>query len=384
MPVEDKKESLAQVTQWIQRASLACVVALVPEEAQYTLAQACIATRTPLVTASYVSPRIRELDQKAKDAGIPLLFECGLDLGIDYMGAMAMIDAIKASGPCTFRRFSSVCGGLPAPEAADNPIGYKFTWSPSGALRALQRPAQYKEGGKIVSIPGNKLLGHAADVGVIPALALEQLPNGNALPYAELYGMPHVPSIFRGTFRYRGFSAIMKECVALGLADDTAISSGTTTWLQLLAHAKTAKKIILSSATEDFFNWLGDASIQGAKTHLQAFGRILEEKLVLQPHERDLVVMVHLIEIERPNGSTEVHTASLLGYGDKDLTFMSRSVGLAAGIVVQLVLRGDMSRTGILAPTTPDIYKPALAALEAEGIVFKERVTRQPPPLAKL
>ena len=30
--------------------------------------------------------------------------------------------------------FISYCGGLPAPEASDNPLGYKFSWSPRGAL----------------------------------------------------------------------------------------------------------------------------------------------------------------------------------------------------------------------------------------------------------
>ena len=30
--------------------------------------------------------------------------------------------------------FKSYCGGLPSPEASDNPLGYKFSWSPRGAL----------------------------------------------------------------------------------------------------------------------------------------------------------------------------------------------------------------------------------------------------------
>ncbi len=30
--------------------------------------------------------------------------------------------------------FVSYCGGLPAPEASGNPLGYKFSWSPRGAL----------------------------------------------------------------------------------------------------------------------------------------------------------------------------------------------------------------------------------------------------------
>ena len=59
-----------------------CVVALVPEPAQVFLARKCIATKTPLVTASYVSPSIKELDEEAKRAGIPILSEMGLDPGM--------------------------------------------------------------------------------------------------------------------------------------------------------------------------------------------------------------------------------------------------------------------------------------------------------------
>ncbi|KAF0701600.1 Aste57867_7973 [Aphanomyces stellatus] len=375
MTVTDSKASLAAVTSFLQQASFACVVALVPEDAQYTIARACVATKTPLVTASYVSPRIRQLDQAAKDAGIPLLCECGLDPGIDHMGAMSMIDSIKATTVGTIRRFSSVCGGLPAPEAADNPIGYKFTWSPLGALRALQRPAQYKDNGRLISIPGPEMLSHAVAVRTIPALALEQLPNGNALPYAALYGIPDVPSIFRGTFRYQGFSAIMRDCVTLGLLDDKPqkeLFHGVTTWAAL-ATPQT------SPETVAFLTWLGDMPARERATSsspLLAFAAILEATLVLQPDERDLVVLTHRVDVDLPDGSTDVHSATLLGYGDKDATFMARSVGLAAGIAVQLVAAGSVVRSGILAPTTADIYKPALAALATEGIVFVEKVQR--------
>ena len=37
--------------------------------------------------------------------------------------------------------FISFCGGLPAPECSDNPLGYKFSWSPRGALLNMLRSA---------------------------------------------------------------------------------------------------------------------------------------------------------------------------------------------------------------------------------------------------
>ena len=55
--------------------------------------------------------------------------------GIDHMTALRLIKGLQGRGG-KITRFTSLCGGLPAPEAADNPIGYKFSWSPIGVLRA--------------------------------------------------------------------------------------------------------------------------------------------------------------------------------------------------------------------------------------------------------
>ena len=51
------------------------------------------------------------------------------------MTALRLIKGLQGRGG-KITRFISLCGGLPAPEAADNPIGYKFSWSPIGVLRA--------------------------------------------------------------------------------------------------------------------------------------------------------------------------------------------------------------------------------------------------------
>lgn len=59
--------------------------------------------------------------------------------------------------------FTSFCGGLPAPEFADNPLGntpclcapllidsgYKFSWSPRGVLNAAKANARFVSGGEV-------------------------------------------------------------------------------------------------------------------------------------------------------------------------------------------------------------------------------------------
>jgi alpha-aminoadipic semialdehyde synthase len=107
------------------------IVPVLPQTMHVQVAELCITLKKPLVTASYVSPQMMALNDKAKAAGVTILGEMGLDPGMDHMSAMKVIDEAKAKGSVV-RSFSSICGGLPAPEAADNPLGYKFSWSPKG------------------------------------------------------------------------------------------------------------------------------------------------------------------------------------------------------------------------------------------------------------
>ena len=57
----------------------------------------------------------------------------GVDPGIDHLLAMECFDEVHTGGG-KVESFISYCGGLPAPEHSDNPLGYKFSWSPRGVL----------------------------------------------------------------------------------------------------------------------------------------------------------------------------------------------------------------------------------------------------------
>lgn len=92
--------------------------------------------------------------RRCEDAGIFVLSEVGLDPGMDHMSAMRIIDDIRARGG-KIVSFLSSCGGLPAPEAADNPLQYKFSWSPLGVLRASMNSAHYRVKKKIFKVNDN-------------------------------------------------------------------------------------------------------------------------------------------------------------------------------------------------------------------------------------
>lgn len=208
----------------------AVVISLVPAPLHPIVAKVCIELKKHLVTASYVSPAMAELHQKAADAGISIINEAGLDPGLDHMSAMDCINRIKEHGG-QVTSFSSVCGGLPAPEAADNPLGYKFSWAPRGVLTATQNPARYLENGEEKLIEGSKLLDNVVnpfDLGL--PFSLECLANRDSLSYAPLYGIAETAnSVYRGTLRYGGFSYLMGAIVKLGLISQVPFTNTTTT-----------------------------------------------------------------------------------------------------------------------------------------------------------
>ncbi|KAL2535132.1 lysine-ketoglutarate reductase/saccharopine dehydrogenase bifunctional enzyme [Abeliophyllum distichum] len=101
------------------------VISLLPPSCHSIVAGACIQLKKHLVTASYDDDSTSKLDEMAKSSGVTILCETGLDPGIDHMMAMKMINHAHVRGG-RIKSFISYSGGLPSPEAANNPLAYKF------------------------------------------------------------------------------------------------------------------------------------------------------------------------------------------------------------------------------------------------------------------
>lgn len=294
------------------------------------------------------------------------------------MIAMKMINEVKAKHGKVVS-FSSVCGGLPAPDDANNPIKYKFSWSPQGALRAAQRPAQYLKDGEVVTIPGADILAHHAPIGLFPEYELEQIPNGYSLPYAAYYQIPDVQTLFRGTLRFNGFCHVIHKCVQLGFLDeDSSVTEGTA-WREVLAQKMKANGIdSLDNPTQVFLKWLGFDSpscvVSKSQSIMGAFCDLLVEQLSFTPGERDLVLMHVAVGAEYPDGSRATLEAFFNAFGDANGdTVMAKTVGCTAAIGVTLVLDGKIASVGLVSPTQREVYEPSLALLAAEGIHFAEQ-----------
>lgn len=177
------------------------VISLLPYSLHASVAERCIAAGKNMVTASYISPEMAALHRRAQEAGVTILNEVGLDPGIDHLLAMECFDQIKSNGG-KITSFRSYCGGLPAPENADNPLAYKFSWNPRGVIANTLSGAKWLENGQIREIPpGGQLMEQPVAIDFLKGLNLEGYPNRDSLVYRDVYKISSTNTILRGTLR---------------------------------------------------------------------------------------------------------------------------------------------------------------------------------------
>jgi saccharopine dehydrogenase (NADP+, L-glutamate forming) len=381
----------------IRQADL--VVSLLPSPLHPAVAAVAVEAGKSFVTASYVSPAMRDLDQRAREKGIVLLNELGLDPGIDHMEAMRIIRGVHEEGGRVLS-FISYCGGLPAPEANTNPFGYKFSWSPRGVLLASKSAAKFIKDGKIVVIPAEKLFESPEAVRISGLGLFEGYPNRDSASYLETYGIPEAQTILRGTLRYPGWCRTLKKMGDLGLLEEKGIGDwrGRTyrDFMTFVVQAppgtdlKTfvSERLGLDPSSDiiDRLEWLGLFADEPlpirSGSPLDILAARMIERLEYREGERDMVVLQHDFLAETPGRGKERITSTLVDYGiPGGDSSMSRTVGLPAAIGARLVLEGRVRETGVRIPVTPDIYNPVLDELAGLGIRFvEERRALQPVP----
>lgn len=366
-------------------------ISLLPYVYHPRVARLCVKHGKHMVTTSYVKDEMRALDSAARKAGVILLNEIGVDPGIDHMTAMRVIHHVQANGG-RVTAFSSYCGGLPAPEANNNPFGYKFSWSPKGVLLAGKNPARFLRDGQVINIPGEELFDHYWTVPIEVngrLIDFEGYPNRDSLPYMEIYGITTARTMFRGTLRNVGWCATLKKMVELGLLDEQERDDiAGMTFAQFLARLINSRgdlrqdlaaylRIALDSQVMSNLEWLGLLSDdplplqKGAPIDILT-ARMLE-KMQYAPGERDMLILQHEFIAEYPDRRERITSTMIdfgIPYGD---TSMSRTVGLPAAIGTRLILEGAINLTGVQTPVVPEIYEPVLRELEQLGISFTEQ-----------
>ncbi|XP_061323593.1 alpha-aminoadipic semialdehyde synthase, mitochondrial isoform X2 [Pezoporus flaviventris] len=374
------------------------VISLLPYSAHPLVAKKCIDNKVNLVTASYLTPAMKELRESVEAAGITVISEMGLDPGLDHMLAMECIDKAKEVG-ATVVSYTSFCGGLPAPEYSDNPLRYKFSWSPQGVLLNTVQSATYLKNGEVVNIPaGGAVLDSVTPMDFFPGLNLEGFPNRDSTKYAEPYGIQTAHTLLRGTLRYKGYSKTMGGFVKLGLIspDPYPLLSSTSpplTWKELMCKLvgikqpveyDVLKEAVFSKLEKDqsqleaveWLGLLGDEPVPAADSIVGALAKHMEIKLPFGTGERDMIVMRNEIGLKHPCGHLEKKFIDLVVYGDsKGYSAMAKSVGYPTAIAAKMVLDGEIDAKGMVIPLTKNVYGPILERVQAEGIVYSTHST---------
>ena len=376
------------LAQHISKADI--VVSLLPWTLHPVIASLCLVHGKHMVTASYVKDEMQAMDRDARDKGLIFLNEVGVDPGIDHMSAMQIIDTVRREGG-HIDSFFSYCGGLPALESNNNPLGYKFSWSPEGAMLAATNDGRYKEHGKVIDVPGDELFKHYWLKSVPGAGVFEAYVNRDALPYLEIYGIEDAAGMYRGTLRNVGYCETWDFIKQLGLLNHKMkfdfdevtprevlanivncrgknVRAGVAAYLGIPEHSLTLKKLEWLGLLSDRKLKIGTASV------FEMFAHTLKHRLVYDEGEMDLLVMHHEFEATYPDLPRQRIQSTLIDCGiPGGDSSMSRTVGYPVGIAAGLLAKGKITLAGVLRPVHPQIYEPILRECQRLGIRFEER-----------
>ncbi|MEN8966061.1 MAG: saccharopine dehydrogenase family protein [Polaribacter sp.] len=368
------------------------VISMLPARFHMQVAKDCITFKKHMVTASYISKEMQELNEQAKEHNLIFMNEIGLDPGLDHMSAMKLIDSIRDKGG-KLLLFESFCGGLVAPESDTNLWNYKFTWNPRNVVLAGQGgAAMFIQEGTYKYIPYQKLFRRTEFLD-IENEKYEAYANRDSLKYRSIYDLENISTMYRGTIRRVGFSRAWNIFVQLGMTDDSytiedsenisyrdftnlflAYSPSDSVELKLRSYLKIDQDDIMweKLLELDLFNPKKKVKLKNA-TPAQILQNILEDSWTLQNEDKDMIVMQHLFGYELNKEKKQIESSLVVKGENQTYTAMSKTVGLPVAIASLKILKGEIKTPGVQLPIRKEVYEPILKELENYGIIFKEK-----------
>lgn len=383
------RDAVAETRELIREYKPDIVVCLLPTRYMAATAGICVDEGVSMIGASYASGELRAFDGKARERGVKILCEVGLDPGIDHMSAVAMIKSIHDGGG-QLESFVSMCGALPDAASNTNPIGYKLSWAPASLIGASRRSARIMKDGVTIDMPDGRTYQNAEFFYVRGLGWFEAYANADSLPYIDAYGISGVRTIKRGTLRYFGWCDMITQMQKLDLFDERERDFSGYTYASLMkeitgdqsADAKDSAARFLGVENNSLpvlkLEWLGFFSESAVEPRRGSLRDVLagrySDKLGFAPGEKDIIAMQHEFVAFYPSRNIrKKFTSTLVERGSVDGdTAIARTTGLPLGIAAHLVLSGSVRDCGVLIPTTEDIYVPALNELKREGISFTD------------
>ena len=261
LPVEAAEEAVGDITDDIRAMEPGAlekvlapgdiVVSMLPAHMNGALAGHCVAQAVHFVSSSYLTPEVRALDEPAREAGVCVVNEVGLDPGIDHLMAHDLVAAYRASKVYDRENvisFTSYCGGLPA---VPNAFRYKFSWSPLGVLRALMSPARsIRDFSELrVAHPWDAVRSFSAPLR--QAETFEVYPNRDSVPFMADYQFDpgwKAKEFVRGTLRLMGWAEAWEgvfEELAAGPSEERLAALSEELWEKYPLAEGEADRVVL-------------------------------------------------------------------------------------------------------------------------------------------
>ncbi len=355
------------------------------------LGRLCINYGVNLVTGERLPRNALKLGTLVREKDLLFLFEVGLSPGMDHISAMTLMESLKRRD-LKIISLESYCGNVPAPEANDNPLGFKFFENPALAMRAFKKPVWFKSQKKVVKLTEKHVFERHWLKDIDSLGHMEVFPYANSLFYQELYDLTEAETFILGVFRNPGWSESMDKVIQLGYMSDKKIPGNMsmvdlTAWLirrkatgQFIRKLSKFLNIDPSSVILKRLEWLdllSNASVPaGCSTPFQVLVTKMQEKMLYKKHERDLVLLNQEIIVEYPDLKREKFSVSLVEYGVPGIYKAAQELkGMMLSLAVQLVLKNIRPR-GVQIPVVADIYNPIMQGLIDHNIQFSKKITR--------
>ena len=313
------------------------VIDLLPKEFKSHVNEMALEAKVHVVNTNYMY-KTKDMDKKAKQAGIAIMPECGLDPGIDlviYADAKSRFDSLSV--------INSYCGGFPEKKACTNPLNYKLSWIWRGVLNSTSRDGRIIKDRQIIEIPfaqqHDKSFVHEIE---FPNLGtLEAIPNGDAVFFTDRMGLTKkIVNTGRYSLRWPGWSAFWRPLKELDFLSEDPVKG-----------------------------------IDGKLSPMDFMEKHLGPKLVYQDDEKDLVAMINIFEGKKDNKKMRF-TSSMLIERDLETGIMAMSKGVAytACIVAKMIVKGEIKEKGVLSPINHIPVAPFMERLKKRGIVISEKM----------